>query len=144
MHETRISRNRMNVIYNDYQGKHKKILTVCSAGCLRSPTAAHILAGDPFNFNTRCCGTTVEYAIVPLNGGLVMWADEIVVMDEDQAAIVNSIQSKLYEDYVGFIFRAVHILDIEDNYAYRDPKLVKIMTDKFFKIFQADLRIENE
>ena len=144
MHETKISRNRMGVINNPYQDKHKKVLTVCSAGCLRSPTAAHILASGPFNFNTRCCGTTVEYAIVPLNGGLVMWADEIVVMDEDQAAIVNSIQSKLYEDYVGFIFRAVHILDIEDNYAYRDPKLVKIMTDKFFKIFQADLRIENE
>ena len=61
-----IKRNQMGVIFNAYQGKHKKVLTVCSAGCLRSPTAAHILSSDPWNFNTRAAGISLEYAIVPV------------------------------------------------------------------------------
>ena len=84
-----IKRNQLGVVFNAYQGSHRKVLTVCSAGCLRSPTAAHILSSPPWNFNTRCAGTSQEYAIVPVTEALIIWANVIVVMDEYQQSIIN-------------------------------------------------------
>jgi predicted protein tyrosine phosphatase len=130
-----IGRNRMNVLLNEFQGNHKKVLTVCSAGCLRSPTAAHILSSDPWNFNTRAAGISEEYAIIHANDGLVVWADEIVVMDKMQALYINTIQKEVVDTYFGFQFKPVHILEVPDNYEYRSPKLVEIMTAKFKEIW---------
>ena len=42
---------------NEYQGDYKRVLTVCSANMLRSPTIAHVLSAEPYNFNTRSAGT---------------------------------------------------------------------------------------
>jgi predicted protein tyrosine phosphatase len=94
-----IKRNQLGVIFNAFQGKHKKVLTVCSAGCLRSPTAAHILSGHPWNFNTRCAGTSSEYAIVPVTEALIVWADVILVMDEWQQRHINEMQNVLATEY---------------------------------------------
>ncbi len=41
-----INRNRWGNIDNPYQGSAKKVLCVCSAGMLRSPTAANVLYVD--------------------------------------------------------------------------------------------------
>lgn len=139
-----IKRNQLGVLFNAYQGKHKKVLTVCSAGCLRSPTAAHILSSEPFNFNTRCAGTSKEYAIVALDEALIVWADVILCMDSDHQYVINQMQNKLAEEanaMFEYDYKQVINLEIEDDYAYRDPELVKIMQDKFYKIFEADLRI---
>lgn len=137
-----IKRNQLGVVQNAYQGKHKKVLTVCSAGCLRSPTAAHILSSDPWNFNTRCAGTSEEYAIIPVTEALVIWADVILVMDSDQFKYVMDIQNKLAAETDGmmheFEYKQIINLEIEDDYAYRDPKLVEIMTDKFWEIFKDE------
>ena len=136
-----ISRNKLGVVNNVYQGKHKKVLTVCSAGCLRSPTAAHILSSDPWNFNTRCAGTSEEYAIVPLSEALIIWADVILCMDDYQHLLINNIQNKLVlecEDTMHeYQYKPVHNLFIDDNYSYRDPKLVEIMTNKFKELFDT-------
>ena len=133
-----IKRNQLGVIFNAFQGKHKKVLTVCSAGCLRSPTAAHILSGHPWNFNTRCAGTSSEYAIVPVTEGLIVWADVILVMDEFQQLHINTMQNKLAEEYEAFEYKQVINLDIPDNYEYRDPRLLKIMNEKFDELFPED------
>jgi predicted protein tyrosine phosphatase len=133
-----IKRNQLGVIFNAFQGKHKKVLTVCSAGCLRSPTAAHILSGHPWNFNTRCAGTSAEYAIVPVTEALIVWADVILVMDEWQQAHVNEMQNVLASEYEAFEYKQVINLDIPDNYEYRDPRLLKIMTEKFEELFPED------
>ena len=136
-----IKRNQLGVLFNAYQGSHRKVLTVCSAGCLRSPTAAHILSSEPWNFNTRCAGTSEEYAIVPVTEALVAWADVIVVMDRAQWNYIMAIQNKLAEES-GFMheyeYKAMYNLEIEDDYSYRDPKLVKIMTEKFKQIFPIE------
>ena len=138
-----IKRNQMGVLFNAYQGKYKKVLTVCSAGCLRSPTAAHILSSSPFNFNTRCAGTSAEYAIVPVTEALVVWADVILVMDQFQWNHIMDIQNKMFnETQLGmheFEFKPIHNLEIEDVYDYRNPKLVQLMTDKFMELFAKDL-----
>ena len=137
-----IKRNQLGVIFNAYQGKHKKVLTVCSAGCLRSPTAAHILSSPPWNFNTRCAGTSEEYAIIPVTEALVAWADIILVMDSDQQRYINDIQNKLFNDLdnwaYDFEFKQVINLEIEDDYDYRNPKLVEIMTEKFKELFPIE------
>ena len=137
-----IKRNQLGVIFNAYQGKHRKVLTVCSAGCLRSPTAAHILSSPPWNFNTRCAGTSEEYAIVPVTEALVVWADVILVMDQFQWKFIMDMQNKLFDDTMfsmeEFEFKPIINLEIEDNYSYRDPKLVEIMTEKFKELFPIE------
>jgi predicted protein tyrosine phosphatase len=134
-----IKRNQLGVLFNVYQGETKKVLTVCSAGCLRSPTAAHILSSPPFNFNTRCAGTSSEYAIIPVTEALITWADVILVMDSYQQKYINDLQNKLFNEKdnwaYDFKLKEVINLEIEDDFAYRDPYLVEIMTDKFNVIF---------
>lgn len=137
-----IKRNQMGVIFNSFQGDYKKVLTVCSAGCLRSPTAAHILSGAPWNFNTRCAGTSEAYAIIPLTDTLIVWADIILVMDSDMVADINSRQIRMGKDsetMFDLAFKPVVNLEIEDDYNYRDPKLVEIMTEKLLQIFKQDI-----
>ena len=136
-----IKRNQLGVIFNAYQGKHKKVLTVCSAGCLRSPTAAHILSSAPWNFNTRCAGTSEEYAIVPVTEALVVWADVIVVMDQWQWNHIMTIQNKLAQEtdhMFEYEYKPMHNLEIEDEFDYRNPELVKIMTEKFKELFPIE------
>ncbi len=59
--------NRLHNMRNPHQGSNKKVLCVCSAGLLRSPTLAWILSNEPFNFNTRAVGTSSEYALIVLD-----------------------------------------------------------------------------
>jgi predicted protein tyrosine phosphatase len=133
-----IKRNQLGVLFNSFQGKYKKVLCVCSAGCLRSPTAAHILSSPPWNFNTRAVGLSKEYAIVPISDALIAWADIIIVMDSDMVKQVNDMQVELASNYDSTFemdYKQVYNLEIEDDYDYRHPDLVKIMTDKFTKMF---------
>jgi predicted protein tyrosine phosphatase len=137
-----IKRNQLGVLFNAYQGKYKKVLTVCSAGCLRSPTAAHILSSEPWNFNTRCAGTSSEYAIIPVTEALVVWADVILVMDQFQWNYIMAMQNKMYNETQltmdEFEFKPMHNLEIEDEFDYRNPKLVEIMTAKFKELFPIE------
>ena len=119
--------NRLGNCHNMYQGDSKKVLTVCSAGLLRSPTAAWVLSNPPFNFNTRSCGYNDEYALVVLDEVLLEWADEVVVMDNKQELYVRAF------GYKG----TVHVLNVPDSYNYRDPELVELLTDKFLELYEV-------
>lgn len=101
---------------NPYQGKYKRVLCVCSAGLLRSPTVAWVLSNEPYNFNTRAAGLDVGHALIPVDDVLLEWADEIVCMDEYQQEVLKGRTSK-----------PVHNLKIGDNFEYRDKGLVKII-----------------
>lgn len=114
--------NRLHNIKNPYQGTSKKVLCVCSAGLLRSPTAAKVLAQEPYNYNTRSCGITKEYALIPFDNVLYVWADEVYVMEQwmkDAILENNSFQSD-----------KVTVLGIEDSYAYNDPELIQLIKDR--------------
>lgn len=126
-----LTRNRRANLNNGYQGAYERVLTVCSAGMLRSPTAAWVLSNPPWNYNTRSCGTE-DYALVPLDLGLVLWADRVVCMDERQARRVREL---LEEDGST---RPVHVLDVPDDYDYRDPRLVELLTTEFQKLFPQE------
>lgn len=117
---------RIGNLSNRYQGTAKKVLCVCSGGLLRSPTAAVILAGEPYNHNTRSCGTS-EYALIKLDRILLSWADEVVVMEKEHESSV-----RLMSSAIGTLFRAnIFCLNIPDKFPYRDPELVKLIKERY-------------
>lgn len=116
--------NRLANSKNPYQRDIKKVLCVCSAGLLRSPTAAVVLSQDPWNFNTRAAGIEKEWALIPIDEVLVWWADEFVCMTLEQ-----------YNFLKGMTDKPIHCLDIADSYEYRNPILVRIMKEKFENIW---------
>jgi len=132
-------RNRLNTAFNRYQGKHRKVLTVCSAGILRSPTAAHLLASDPFNFNTRSAGVSDEYAFIPACQVMLEWADDIICMEDWHAA-----QIKARLEDIGLGAKDVKVLGIPDNFEYRDPKLVELMMIKFKEFYPNNFPNDQE
>jgi predicted protein tyrosine phosphatase len=96
---------------NPYQGNKPKLLFVCSAGLLRSPTGAYV--GQQLGFNTRSCGSS-SYALIPLSTNLIMWANHIYFVSEE----VYSEALKTFND-TGFeeeIEAKKEILDIPDIY----------------------------
>lgn len=76
------TRNQITNIMNPHQSKGKKVLCVCSAGLLRSPTLADVLHKE-LGYNTRAVGTAKNFALIPITEALIYWADEIVFVDED-------------------------------------------------------------
>lgn len=126
--------NRMANCRNPYQGEHKKVLCVCSAGLLRSPTTAMVLSKEPFNFNTRAVGLNEDYALIPIDDVLVRWADVIVCMEEKQAEAIK----EMYPETDTFPpSPSVICLDIPDNFPYRDPKLVELITERCQQMVNA-------
>lgn len=119
-------RNRIYNCKNFAQGEHRKVLCVCSAGLLRSPTAAVVLSQPPFNFNTRAAGLTDEFALIPVDDVLLAWADEIVCMEEKQVKILTS---RLEEASVKPI--PIKCLKISDTYEYRSPKLMEMIAENY-------------
>lgn len=144
-----VSRNRLGNSQNGYQGNRKRVLCVCSAGLLRSPTLAVVLSQPPFNFNTRAVGTDQEFALVPIDAVHVAWAEEIVVMDWGQAGVVQGLMLELHEMSRGFdTFSAdkpVHVFNIPDDYGFMDEQLVELLRNQSLKTFdinQEDLQDE--
>lgn len=126
----KINYNRLSNVNNKYQGGYSRVLVVCSAGLLRSPTIAEILAKPPFNFNTRAVGYSTEYALIPLDACHVAWADKIVCVDiYSESAAYSLIEEHLRDK------KPVYNLEIEDIYAFRDPELIDIATKKLTKLF---------
>jgi predicted protein tyrosine phosphatase len=123
----KIHRNRLGNVGNRFQGEFRRVLCVCSAGLLRSPTLAEILSQPPFNFNTRAVGTSEEFALIPIDMAHVAWADDIVVFNVQQFDVVNELLD--CAEMNGFERATVHIFPVEDNFSFRDPTLVKILKE---------------
>ncbi len=122
--------SRMRNSDNPHQGKFKKVLCVCSAGLLRSPTAAHILSAEPFNFNTRSVGCRSEYALIPLDKVHIAWADTIICFEKEHAVIIANMQEEMC-----WATPEVKLVDCPDDFGYRDPQLVEYLTSKFKEMY---------
>ena len=116
--------NKYGVHSNQFQGDYKRVLTVCSANMLRSPTIAHVLSAEPYNFNTRSAGTA-GFALIPVTEDLLLWADEVVCADTEHAI---DIRNKLM-DYG--LDKVVINLGIPDNYEYRNPDLIRLIKERY-------------
>ena len=115
--------NRLHNCGNPYQDKYKKVLCVCSAGLLRSPTAAYVLSQEPYNFNTRAAGAVADYALFPVDIVHLTWADEIVCMEKAHADVIRP----MLKDVLGGSQKKIIVLGIPDKYTYRDPEMVKLI-----------------
>lgn len=119
--------NRLGNCHNKYQGDNKRVLCVCSAGLLRSPTAAWVLSNPPYNYNTRAVGVSDEYALIPVDEVLIEWADEIVCMEHDHAIALE-------ERFGGILDNApnpVIILGVPDKYGFRDRELIEFIQVRY-------------
>lgn len=115
---------------NRLQGEAKRVLCVCSAGLLRSPTAAFVLSQDPYGYNTRSCGLTPEYALIPFDPVLLRWADEVVCMEEWMEKEIAPLIARYPE-------KKLVCLGIEDSYGYKDPNLINQIREKYDAIQKA-------
>jgi predicted protein tyrosine phosphatase len=118
------TRNQIHNITNKAQGTTKKVLTVCSAGLLRSATLQNFLIKE-YSYNVRNCGTSQEYALIPISQALVLWADEIIFVNNDNFKEVEHELTHLVD------FSKVFVLDIPDMYEFNDPKLIEIIKKQY-------------
>lgn len=121
-----ITRNQHNVCLNAYQGDAKKVVCVCSAGVLRSPTMASVL-NQSLGYNTRAVGTAIGFALIPLTEALICWADEIVFTDFDTFDTLDIVIKEDIEEYGC----KVTLLDIPDDYDYNDPVLRDVIIQQY-------------
>lgn len=113
--------NRLWNAKNPFQGTSKKVLCVCSAGLLRSPTLAWVLSNEPFNFNVRAAGSSKAFALIPVDEVLLAWADLVVFVNQENEEEVMEHFPQDMQD------KEFLTLDIPDNFQFRDPTLVKII-----------------
>ena len=69
----------------------------------------------------RSAGTS-EKARVRINENLILWADIIFVMEQRHKDILRQQYPYLIR------YKAIVVLDIEDNYRFNDPELVDTLT----------------
>lgn len=102
---------------NSLQGDWPRVLCVCSAGLLRSPTLAWVLSNEPYNCNTRAAGSHPEYGLVVVDQVLLNWARVIVFANPENYERVKERKLEMAGD--------VFVLNVPDRFPYRDPKLVE-------------------
>lgn len=115
--------NRLANCRNEFQGPEKRVLCVCSAGLLRSPTTAWVLSQAPYFYNTRAAGLVNEFALIPVDRVLTTWADEIVCMEQSQ---VQQLMSK-FDVPVSKII----CLNISDSFARMNPALIMMIRESY-------------
>ncbi len=111
---------------NPYQGNLHRMLFVCSAGLLRSPTAAKVAV--ELGYNARSCGSSA-YALIPLSCNLIEWAETIYFVNEANYLEALDTFRPLQEYYENLVSKAV-VWEIEDVYNYNNPTLVNILIEK--------------
>jgi predicted protein tyrosine phosphatase len=117
---------------NTYQGRNRRWLFVCSAGLLRSPTAAQI--ASKYALNTRSCGSS-EYALIPISVNLLEWAHKIVFMGQDNydeaVATFSQLDTENNSPYYETMIRNKGcVWSIPDKYEYMNTDLIALIEDK--------------
>lgn len=125
-------KNRIANCGNKFQGQNKKVLCVCSAGLLRSPTAAWVLSNKPYEFNTRCAGCVDEYALIRVEEVLLHWADEIVCMEKAHLDVIE-VRMKQFK-----CEKPILCLNIPDSFEYRDSELCGLISKSYDSITLYD------
>ena len=112
---------------NPFQSNRRRILFVCSAGLLRSPTGAHV--GSTRGYNTRAAGSAQAYALIPLTANLIEWAQTIVFVNrENNLQALETFRGTGYEEDIQ---RKGVVLDIPDKYEAFHPFLIQSFNDWF-------------
>ena len=105
----------------NYEGNQPRVLFVCSAGLLRSPTAA-IVTQREWGWNTRAAGSET-YALIPVTAVLIQWADRIICMENEHRTRLNNV-------FAGYhMLERCEVLGIPDDYPRMDPALIALILD---------------
>ncbi len=108
--------------YNNYsQGSAPRWLFVCSAGLLRSPTGAALAVRK--GLNARSCGSAIDYALIPISANLIMWADKIIFVNEENYHECLD----LFKDHQmlhNILTLRSLVLDIPDIYNFNESDLI--------------------
>ena len=117
--------NQLSNVRNPHQGNAKRVLFLCSAGLLRSATAAHVFSAEPYHWNTRTAGVAIEYALNPVNQALLEWADIVYVMEYEHIRDLE----RIFGDRLDFYKSKIYVLHVPDYFEYMSPPLVKLLRE---------------
>lgn len=108
-------------------GSRKRVVCICSAGLMRSPTAAMVI-GNTYNCETMFFGTSeiAEGGTMAKNmaEAVLATADEVVCMEQHHADFLRE-AGVLPEGM------PVKVLDIPDEYLKLDPVLVELILERY-------------
>jgi predicted protein tyrosine phosphatase len=135
-----VSKNRLWNVKNPNQGEAVKVLCVCSAGLLRSPTIARWLCRNFDNVNPRACGTSESYALIPVDRAMIEWSDIVICADSDHYEFMTMTCN--YAD----IERPLFNLQIPDDFNFGSPDLeamiaIRVEELEIFKVFDNNSAI---
>lgn len=103
----------------DHKDGKINVLFVCSRNQWRSPTGETLFRKHP-GVNVRSAGTSAQ-AKRRVTANDVIWADLILVMEAKHRA---GLTAEFPQAIVG---KAIHVLDIPDDYQYMDPELCELL-----------------
>ena len=119
-----MNRNRLFNTQNEYQrfDKYKRVLCVCSAGLLRSPTIARVLQ-EEYGYNTRAAGIDESFALIPVDEYLLEWADVVICANTEHVTAVYAKFKEFNEQII--------TLALPDEYEYMDEELVILIKERY-------------
>lgn len=120
------TRNQLANARNAFQGPAKKVLCVCSAGLLRSPTMAFALHRE-HGFNTRAVGSNATFALVPLSEALLVWADEVVFVDDNSWDTLSQDE----KETVRTLANTMVVLNVPDEFDFGNEQLDKMCLTQY-------------
>ncbi len=99
-----------------------KLLFVCSANMLRSPTAEAVFSHYE-GIEATSAGTNAD-AETFVSADLVEWADVVVAMEQHHAQFLQA--------RYGYLLRRkrVAVLGIPDQYDFMEPELVRVLKER--------------
>lgn len=104
----------------------KKLLFVCNANTIRSPTFERWFKKNKPEFEVRSCGTHYGYPY-QLTEENLLWADTVFVMDISQ--------TKFIHERFPSLVNKVKIIGISDQYDPDEPELIRLINYWFNYIF---------
>jgi predicted protein tyrosine phosphatase len=107
-----------------------KLLFVCEANRLRSPTAEAIFSSGYSGIEAKSAGVG-KAATVPVSADLLEWADLTFVMEKRHR---NIIQSKFKEIYQR---KRIICLYIPDDFDFMDPELIDVLKERVTPYLEA-------
>lgn len=107
------------------------LLFVCSRNQWRSPTAEYIWRRSP-RFNVKSAGTSPK-ARRTVSAADIQWADWIFVMETKH-------RQRLCAEFARLLInKPPQVLDIPDEYQYRDAELIQELEDKVLAVLDRDV-----
>jgi predicted protein tyrosine phosphatase len=112
-----------------------RVLFVCRLNRKRSATAERVFGKDPA-LEVRSAGTSHD-ALVLVNRRMLDWADVVFTMDPGQRDDL----ARMFPTHPA-LARLV-CLDIEDNYDFLDPELVRLLRERTKPHLEAAARSQS-